>query len=255
MTVSSRMRALLALALCVAVLSPAHAFAAGTGDDPRPTKDVLSPAEAKAKAEDDARYEAWLQGDAARTPEAKTGSRLRPMIIEGACTYLWTPSHKQERSYWCGPATCQIVTDYFGPLYSQSTFAKYLGTTSSGTDFSRVDDCLRFYTARSYWYYSTVDTWNEFCGACEYGLDGKSQPVVADVKIDGSVWPNYRYNHAGHILPIEAFDWRPSTYIVRVNDPYDETSIGGGSTYGHVTYPAWVVYNGVLNHFRQAMIR
>lgn len=252
---SNRLTMAFVLALCIALLLPAMALAAGTGDDPRPTKDVLTPADAAAKAVEDARFAAWA---ASRNAARAASTRLhgvRPLVIDAPYYYIWTPSHLQERPYWCAPATCQIITHYWGPLYSQSTFAQYLGTTVDGTDFSKVDDALRHFSGKSYYYYGAVDDFNTFMGHCEYGIGVKHYPIAADVKILARDWPLYLSDHAGHVIPVEAFDERYLPYRVRINDPYDESSIGGGNTFGHTTYPAYVVAGGVIAHFRQAVVR
>lgn len=251
-----------ALAACLALTAVPYAHAEGTGDDPRRTQDVVRPDDAAAKAADDARFESWKKSrDKAekkdRTREASEGVGALSTAMDGGYTYLWTPSHPQERSYWCGPATCQIIAHHFGRLYSQTYIARWLGTTSAGTDFTRVDDCLRALSGQSYWYTGGVSNFNIFMDMCEFGIGIKKYPSVADVRIYASVWPNYNLDHNGHIVPIEAFDERSAPYTVRLNDPYSEAAwqSGGGNTFGHQTYPAWVVANGVMNHWRQAMVR
>ena len=41
-----------------------------------------------------------------------------------------------------------------------------------------------------------------------------------------------------------------------MNDVFNEADYysNGGSTYGHVTYDRSVVWNGVYNHFRRAVV-
>lgn len=263
--ITKKLRLAFAFWLAIALLAPAAAHAAGTGDDPRRTKDVLTAEEAKAKAADDARFEAWKVGKRAAAESRGTSSKggrgatakaLTPLLIDAPYTYLYTPSHLQERAYWCGPATCQIITHYWGRLVPQWAFAQYMGTTTAGTDFSKVDDALRYYSFKSYWYVSGIDDWSAFMDQCEYGLGEKRNPMAIVVKIEGDDWPFYEFDHSGHILPIEAFDERITPYKVRVNDPYDEAYYaGGGDTYGHTTYPAYVVQKGVALHWRQAVVR
>jgi hypothetical protein len=255
---SKRLTMLLTVATCIALLLPAAAHGAGTGDDPRRTKDVLTPAEARVKEREDGKFAAWESSKTATVAASRTNRARAQAVIGGELyEYLYTPSHRQERSYWCGPASSQILVDYWGPSVTQSTLAAYMGTTTDGTDFSKVDDCLRHFTGRSYYYYGGVTTFAAFMDQVEYGIGVKYYPMVADVTIDGSWWPYYVYDHAGHILPIEAFDERITPYHVRVNDPYDEAywHSGGGTTYGHTTYDAYFVQGGVAAHWRHAVIR
>lgn len=178
---------------------------------------------------------------------------IQPLIVDAPYQYLYTPSHKQERAYWCGPATVQVIDDYLGTHTSQQTYANYMGTTPAGTDFSKVDDALRNYTTSTYYYYGSL-TESRFNTKVKDTLDNHLIPLAADVKIYASVWPNYNYDHSGHIIPLEAFDWRYMT--IRINDVYNEadTYSNGGQTYGHKTYGQYVVWNGVYNHFRRAVV-
>lgn len=238
-------RVLLACSLITALgLSfPLGAQAAGTGDDPRPIEDVLTPAEAAKKAR--------LEED---TPKGTSGGDIGIMIVDAPYKYLYTPSHLQETDYWCGPATVQVIHDYSGTPQSQATYAASMGTTQQdGTIFSLLDDCLRKYTGRSYYYYGNL-TESGFNTRVSDSLLNHSYPLAADVYIYASVWPNYNYNHPGHIIPIEAFDWRNMT--IRLNDVYSEVYYrsGGGDTFGHKTYSQAVVWNGVYNHFRRAVV-
>ena len=77
-------------------------------------------------------------------------------------------------------------------------------------------------------------------------------PLAADLNIIASIWPNYVRDHPGHIVPIEAFDWR--VWKIRLNDVFDESDTGGGFTFGHITYDRATVWNGVYNHFRRAVV-
>ena len=238
--------AVLAIASWFASASLAHA--AGTGDDPTPTADVLARREAAVKAR--------LERDTIRSPGSLSSSSegiVTPLALDVPYRYLYTPSHKQQTSYWCGPATCQVIDDYHGAYAAQRTYASYMKTTSAGTDFSLVDDCLRRFTGKPYYYYGALSE-SAFNVRISDSLMNHGMPLAADVKIIASVWPYYSYNHAGHIVPIEAFDWRYGT--VRLNDVFDEHDYYalGGATFGHTTYDRAVVWNGVYNHFRRAVV-
>ncbi len=249
--------ALVATLLVSAAIAPTIAHAAGTGDDPRPTKDVISAADAPARAAEVASMTAWKARRAATLGAQKTGGvSAKGYWDNPPYQYLWTPTRPQERTYWCGPATVQTVESYFRSRYhTQAQIAALLGTTTNGTDFTRVDDVLRRLTGKSYYYYGPVTRWDDFAALLDYGIGGKLMPVVADVSIDGSFWPNYQFSHAGHILPIEAYDFRVASYATRINDPYDEARWArGGSTLGHRSYKAYVIWDGLYHHFRHAMV-
>lgn len=237
-------------ALCVAAIGASvwvpAALAEGTGDDSRPTEDVLTAREAALKA----RLERETENAGTTRPRGEQ-TDIAPLIVDAPYRYLYTPSHEQERTYWCGPATCQVIDDYLGAYVSQSTYAASVGTTTKGTDFSLVDDCLRRYTSKPFYYYGGLQQ-SGFYARVSDSLMNHGLPLAVDVNIIASIWPYYEHDHAGHIVPIEAFDWRYGT--IRLNDVYDEAGVGGGPTYGHTTYDRAVIWNGVYNHFRRAVV-
>jgi len=56
----------------------------------------------------------------------------------------------RKTSYYCGPATAQVIDDYHGACIMQGSYAIHMGTTQAGTDSSVVDDELRSQTAKNY---------------------------------------------------------------------------------------------------------
>jgi hypothetical protein len=230
------MRLLVAALVLASVLAPAGAHAAGTGDDPTPTTDIPTAATYAAEA-------------AYRKLVADVGTLGSDIPYK----YYYTPTHLQERAYWCGPASVQIIDDYWGAAASQGTIADWLGTTSRGTDFSLVDNAITHFSGVSYVYYGPCSSTYDVLNRIQYGLLDRGHPAVGDFNVPSS-WPNYIYSHAGHIIPIEAFDWRYMT--VRLNDPYNERDwiSGGGSTSGHRTYSSSQIAAGIYNHWRRAIV-
>lgn len=238
-----------AVALALAVLSqPAAALAAGTGDDPRPTRDVPTAESARVEAD----FRAWLRR---QSPASKGTLAVHPTIIDAPYEYFWTPTHYQEKNYYCGPATVQIIDDYWGTPATQNAIAKYLGTdVTRATDFSKVDNAINYFAGQNYVYYGPCTSTSDFYYRVSYGLDTRKHPMAIDMRIDASAMNYYVYDHDGHIVPLEGFDWRYGT--VRLNDPYDERDwrVGGGATGGHTTYPQYQVASAVMNHFRKAVV-
>lgn len=237
------------VAVALAMLAqPAFATATGTGDDPRPTKNVETALDAQAEAQ----YQAWLRRQG---PTAKGTLSVKPTAIDAPYKYFYTPTHMQEKNYYCGPATVQVIDDYWGAPASQSDIAKYLGTDAAkATDFSKVDNAINYFAQQDYVYYGPCTSTSDFNYRVAYGLGIRLHPMATDMKIDGSVMANYVFDHNGHIVPLEAFDWR--SMIIRLNDPYDERDWqpGGGATGGHVTYPAAQIAKAVMSHFRKAVV-
>jgi len=234
------------------------ALADGTGVNLTSTPPPLTASEARALAVEEAKYQAWLAG------EAQT---IVPTIIDAPHYYLSTPSHKQSKTYYCGPATCQIIDDYWHAPQTQATYAAKYGmcTTTAGTNFYLMDDVLRFYTGKSsykYYDYNSVTSATQVYSRTEYALNSKHFPLAYLVTVDGSTWSNYIYDHAGHIVCGEGFDWRYDH--ISINDPYPENDppppdgVGrgptGGDTYGHHTYARVTIANGVLGLYTHGMI-
>ncbi len=238
-----------ALAVTIALLAqPAAALAAGTGDDPRPTKNVTTALDAQVEAQ----YQAWLRRQG---PAGKAALASHPTVVDAPYKYFYTPTHMQETNYYCGPATVQIIDDYWGTPATQTEIAKYLGTyTTHATDFSRVDNAINYFAGQNYVYYGPCTSTSDFNYRVAYGLGTRLHPMATDMTIDGNVMNNYVYSHAGHIVPLEAFDWR--YFTIRINDPYNECDwqAGGGCTGGHTTYPSSQIANAVMSHFRKAVV-
>lgn len=97
------------------------------------------------------------------------GEHSLPREILPSVTELYALSHEQETTYWCGPATVQVVHDWWGTPVSQQTYATQMGTTQHGTDFTVVDDELRFRTGKSY-YWRAVATATDFYSRIQYSI-------------------------------------------------------------------------------------
>lgn len=250
--------ALLTVCVCAwATCLPSAALAEGTGVDFAPLVDPppLSPQEARLLATQEAAYQEWLaEQDDSASIEA----------IDAPYYHPWTPSHKQANGYYCGPATCQIIDDYWGNYVSQATYAaKYsMCPSPDGTVYSLMDDVLRYYTGKSYNYYGNISSSDTFYSKVQYGLETKHYPESVLVRIDYQdhpQWDPYRDPHSGHIVCLEAFDWRvdaESYRTVRFNDPFNEADHypSGGATYGHHKYPRVTVWYGLDETVSNAMI-
>lgn len=53
---------------------------------------------------------------------------------------------KQERDYWCGPATMQTIANYNGVVATQATWATRTGTTDAGTSTQNIVTAINTYT-------------------------------------------------------------------------------------------------------------
>lgn len=256
------------MAVCVA-----PALGAGTGVDLTTPPETPSSSEAALLAANEAAYQEWL-GETPPPPESlgTLGEASPPAvglgligIVDAPFYYMTTPSHRQLTNYYCGPATCQIIDDYWGAYTAQQTYAAYGGMcpTSDGTVFSLLDNTLRHFTGKSYSYYGGLTSATDVYKRVQYAIGTKHYPTAALVRIDGSKkWQPYKLPHNGHIFCLEAFDCRdPDKRLMRVNDPYDENAASpaghgsaGGETYGHHLYPFNAISSGVLNCPSRAIV-
>lgn len=237
--------------LAATLVQPSAARAEGTGDLSNPPPDRLTPTEASRRRSLESLYPKEASG--AKTAAVGAASVSAAYMEPDLYRFIWTTTHPQERSFWCGPATVQVLDDYFGTHVSQATLATWLGTTSAGTAFTLVDDALRHFTGKAYYYYGGLTESNLWV-RIQHSLLDHAQPLAIDVRILASVWPNYNFDHAGHITVLEGFDWRHS--IVRLNDVYSEKywRTGGGDTLGHKNYARSVIWDGIYRHPQRAVV-
>ncbi|MGF9977338.1 C39 family peptidase [Viridibacillus arvi] len=221
--------------------------AAGNGDNPEFTEDVKTPEQLVQLAEKEKALEQWVSGN-------ETEDGIAPYALdEGFYKLLAVPSYKQETSYWCGPATTKQVLSFInGSAGTQTTIAKDLGTTTAGTDFSKIDDYLNDKQNRNTYVYSDGLSYADWTYRLEYGLS-KNYPVVLDLKITSSYMPKYTASVEGHILNVSGVDTKTSSSAqVRLTDPFDQGN--RGVTLGNVWHPYSGVYNANKAHFRQAIL-
>jgi hypothetical protein len=238
---------------------PAAAPAAALVDDPDVVDQI--PASAQAYfADREAEFEAWTGGRGAL--------RAASRIVDAPMKILPTTSHKQVRNDYCVPATTTII-DHFvrgaSNHWPQSQWAAYryngvpLWTDAGGGSMWVMAMGLKAVTGTGY-AYSTGNTALSVCDRTEYAISQKGRPVAYGVRIEADQWPNYRVNHAGHIMCGRGFDWR-YTGSIYVDDPYPENApsplgygSGGGDTYGQKQYMKSVIVGGVLASASQQVV-
>jgi hypothetical protein len=200
-------------------------FAAGTGDNNIRTKDIPTAAQKTA-------YDQKM--GAAR---ASIG-RIPTMAVGDLKTVGVTP-FKQEKSFWCGPATTKQILNYMnGSSSTQTYYAGKLGTQDpAGTDFSLVDNVLNAHQSTITYIYSSFSSteYEAWKYARMYSVD-QYHPAALDLKIDPSYMPIYTRVIEGHILNNSGYDWRSTTTKqLRLTDPFDQD--GRGVTHRNIWHP------------------
>ena len=159
---------------------------------------------------------------------------------------LAVPLFVQENSYYCGPASVKQIVHFFkGSSSSQATYASLLGTTSAGTDMTKIAPVLQSKAGRGYIMSDIVNqtTWSN---RIVTNIATTKWPVMLDIKTNGLQWA---YATDGHFLDICAIMRDGSTLThVYFTDPHYK--------YPNSAYQRSVelAYRANANHFRHAMI-
>lgn len=235
--------------LMLTLLAPTTIFAAGTGDSPAFTADKPTAAQKAAQSE-----KLKLVMNHAAQLAAREASGITT-LDDGQKTTISVPSYKQETNYWCGPATVkQTLGSINGSSESQTYYAKKLGTTTDGTDFSLVDDVLNNHQTRTNYSYRSFGsdeyaTWKSvMIMTVDWGY-----PAILDLKITPQNMPLYTSTVEGHILNTSGYDLvNSSSKKIRLTDPFDQG--GRGVTLGNVWHPFDGVWAANQAHFRKAVI-
>lgn len=146
---------------------------------------------------------------------------------------LSVPVYQQANSYYCGPASVQMVVKYITGVYiQQSTLASSMGTASNGgTYVYRVAQELNSRCGSgTYQYVHTSEA--SFSDSLIYSIN-KGRPIIAHVMTGGL--PNYNYqSNSGHYIVVRAysvsFSGTSSSTTCQYNDPHYNSKYYGTYT-------------------------
>lgn len=134
---------------------------------------------------------------------------VTPSSVAGAY-YGWlnVPYIEQHTTYWCGPAAVAELIDWMGYSQGQTAIANYMGTTTSGTNFSAIPLAINHFTSgsganyvnygssgQSYSTYST-DWHNAMYNDI---LIKGNRPLVQDAQIGSGTGIYYLYGYQGNM--------------------------------------------------------
>jgi hypothetical protein len=253
-------RVLLSMAAGMLVLLclPSVAAAAALADEPGVADQI--PFSARTYfADRETEFQQWVQG--------KGAVRVAKRILDAPSRILSTTCHQQIRNDFCVPATTTIIDHFLRGAdahWSQNQWAAYryngtpLWTDANGGSMWVMAMGLKAQSGAGY-SYSSGNTLLSVYDRTEYAIKSKSRPVAYGLRIYAAQWPNYRVDHAGHIVCGRGFDWRLG--LIYVDDPYPENApppLGygpeGGDTFGKKTYKRDVVAGGVLASASQQVV-
>lgn len=159
-------------------------------------------------------------------------------------TNLGMKSFKQKAAYYCGPATAyQTIYFHNGSSPSQDTIAKALGTTTAGTDGTRIPKYVNTQLDRVEYFIYNVGTDKEGMRNA-IDIDMRSgYPAMLRVKIESGT--EFGYTTDGHFLNVGGQTAGATKY--RIVDPY--YGYKNGPKASHYNVPFDEVYTAVKTHF------
>lgn len=157
-------------------------------------------------------------------------------------TELAMPWFKQQNGHYCGPATVKQVLQYLnGVSLSQDDYAKELGTTTAGTDMTRIPGVLNAHLDGIEYEYADIGTAATWLTMVRTGLYN-NKPAILDINTDDNY--DFPYRSSGHFVNISGYDGVKAK--VRITDPNDKSQ--------HAWYTVSSLYNVNHAHWRKAII-
>ncbi|MEV6416040.1 hypothetical protein [Kribbella sp. NPDC051718] len=160
----------------------------------------------------------------------------------------------QDKGYWCGPATFQSI-DWADDNQkdTQSSWAKDLGSSSSGTGISSMVKQTNLKTdwdlAAGTYIVQNVGHWNtqKFFSVHQNHLgDAKPAPVIEHVQLLKRYFPYLAFNHSGHYQVGRGYDTKKGT--IGIYEVFNERRFNsrGNTTNGPKNIPASALFNATL---------
>ncbi|TDD44887.1 hypothetical protein E1263_39840 [Kribbella antibiotica] len=160
----------------------------------------------------------------------------------------------QDKGYWCGPATFQSI-DWADDNQkdTQGSWAKDLGSTSSGTGISAMVKQTNLKTdwdlAAGTYVVQNVSHWNtkKFFTAHQNHLgDGQPAPIIEHVQLLKRYFPYLAFNHSGHYQVGRGYDRAKGT--IAIFEVFNERRFNsrGNVTDGPKNIPASAMFNATL---------
>ncbi|WP_350275293.1 C39 family peptidase [Kribbella sp. HUAS MG21] len=181
-----------------------------------------------------------------QTPVAPVAPPASAYIMKGYQT-------SQEKGYWCGPATFQSV-DWADDNQkdTQASWAKDLGTTTSGTAISAMVKQTNLKTAwpksAGTYIVQNVSNWNTktFFTVHQKHLGVYKAPVIEHTQLLKRYFPYLAFNHSGHYQVGRGYDTAKGT--IAIFEVFNERRFNsrGNVTDGPKNIPASALFNATL---------
>jgi hypothetical protein len=201
------------------------------------------------------------------TPPRPTPTPTRSAPTRGTPTPVKLPTSSyimkgfqtsQEKGYWCGPAAFQSI-DWADDNQrdTQASWAKDLGTTTSGTAITAMVKQTNLKTnwdlAAGTYIVQSVAHWNaqKFFTVHQNHLgDGQPAPIIEHTQLK-RYFPYLAFNHSGHYQVGRGYDRAKGT--IAIFEVFNERRFNsrGNVTHGPKNIPATALFNATLaNSFK-----
>jgi hypothetical protein len=189
------------------------------------------------------------------SPGVPKPSTSAPVVKLPSSSYIMKGFQtSQEKGYWCGPATFQSI-DWADDRQkdTQASWAKDLGTTSSGTAITAMVKQTNLKTnwdlAAGSYIVQSVGHWNtqKFLAVHRSHLgDGKPAPIIEHPQLLKRYFPYLAFNHSGHFQVGRGYDTQKGT--IAIFEVFNERRFNsrGNVTHGPKNVPASALFNATL---------
>ena len=166
------------------------------------------------------------------------------------------PYFRQQNRYYCGPATTkQTLHHIIGSSPSQDALANALGTTTDGTDGTRIVSYLNDNLPSSIYFIGTPYTPASMAVTTYMSLCVTNTPPILRVKItsdqvSSSHPQDWYYTTNGHFMNISGQYTVNGHIVYEVTDPYIAYK-NSAITNGKYRIRANAVYDSTMQHFAQ----
>lgn len=191
----------------------------------------------------------YSQDQVKKREEAQTRVNNKPSSRSGSSRQLSVAGFEQERNYYCGPASVQIIMNYKrGIKPSQSSLASIMGTTTSGTNQDKMVSYLNKSENLGGNAYVKVSTRQlALSKGVSYSID-KGYPVILNVQ--PVTLPGYKgYTSGGHYIVATgySFGWtaNSSSETITYFDPF--RTVNNPSSFGKKTVQYSTLLTAVNN--------
>ena len=173
----------------------------------------------------------------ARLTQANSARITYPVYTELSMAWF-----KQKNGHYCGPATVKQVLHYLnGVSLTQDDYAIALGTTTAGTDMTRIPAVLNANLNGIEYKYADIGNAATWLTMVRTGLYN-NKPAILDINTNEN--DDFTYSSSGHFVNISGYDGVKAE--VRITDPNDMRQ--------HVWYTVSSLYSANNAHWMKAII-